>query len=381
MNKKVAFIFAAVLLIVVVIIVTQVVDEKEEGVIKIGAILPLTGDSAFYGESIKKAIDLAVEEINESGGIKDQKLKVIFEDSKASPKDGVAAFNKLVSFDKVSAVIGDAVSSVTLAIAPIANEKKVVVLSPLSSSPEITKAGDFVFRNVPSDFLGGKIAAHFAVKNQAWKSLAILFVNNDFGAGLARVFSKEVSVLGGNILTKEAYSTDSKDFRTQLIKIKNSNPEAIFLVSYREASTVLIQAKELGLTSKFLGTGLLEDPKIIEIANKAAEGVFLTQLQYSADLTTSSTSSFVKAFKKKYNSEPSIIAAYGYDSLKILTSAIKKSNLTSEGIRDELYKIKGYEGVTGIISFDQNGDVVQPMGVKMIRNGKFIWYTREVSLE
>ncbi len=381
MSKKIWIGLVVVLLIVVIVFVMQKKRQPQQEEIRIGAILPLTGDGAFYGESIKQAIDFAIEEINESGGIKDCKLKIIFEDSKGSPKDGVAAFTKLVSFDKVPAVIGDAVSSVTLAIAPIANEKKVVVLSPLSSSPEITNAGDFIFRNVPSDFLGGKVAAHFAVTKQGWKSLAVLFVNNDFGAGLAKVFSEEVSVLGGEIFAKEAYSVDSTNFRTQLTKIKSANPDAIFLVSYREASTILIQAKELGMTSKFLGTGLLEDPKIIEIANKAAEGVFLTQLQYSADSPTSLTNSFVKAFTKKYNSEPSILAAYGYDSLKILASAIEKSNLTPESIRDELYKIKDYEGVTGKISFDENGDVVQPMGVKIIQDGKFIWHTREVSLD
>lgn len=379
MNKKI-WIVALVILGISALFVFHYVN-KDKDAIKIGAVLPLTGDAAFYGVSIKQAIELATEELNVLGGINNRKIKVIFEDSKGLPKDGVAAFTKLVNFDNVIAVIGDAVSSVTLAIAPIANNNKIVVLSPLSSSPEITDAGEFIFRNVPSDYLGGRIAARFAFKNQGWKSLAILYVNNDFGAGLARVFSEEVSTLGGEVIAKEAYAIDSTNFRTQLTKIRNINPDAVFLVSYREASSILIQAKELGITSKFLGTGLLEDPKIVEIAGESADGVYLTQLQYSPDSLSPATKKFVVAFQKKYESEPSILSAYGYDSMKVLAFAMDNSDLTPESIKNELYKIQDYEGVSGTISFDKNGDVIQPMGIKVIQNGKFVWHTKEIVLD
>jgi len=273
------------------------------------------------------------------------------------------------------------VSSVTLAIAPIAEDNKVVVLSPLSSAPEITDAGDFIFRNVPSDLFGGKVAAHFAVKNQRWKSLAILFINNDFGVGLKKIFSDEVNVLGRKITVNEAYEQGSTDFRTQLTKIKSANPDAIFLVGYREAPQILIQAKELGVKAKFLGTGLLEDPKVIDIAKEAAEGIFFTQLPYTPDLPDPITKSFVEKFRNKYNSDPNIITAYGYDAMKVLAFAMIKSKLTPESIKKELFRIKKFKGVTGEISFDENGDVIQPMGVKTIEKGKFIWYKRKVTID
>lgn len=363
----------------IVIIIVQIKKGSEE--IKIGAILPLTGESAFYGESIMKGIDTAVHEINEEGGINAKKIKIIYEDSKALPADGVSALNKLINIHRVRIVIGDAVSSVTLAIAPIAEDNKVLVLSPLSSAPEITDAGDFIFRNVPSDLFGGKVAAHFAVKDQRWNSLAILFINNDFGVGLTKVFTSEVNILGGKIAVTEAYEQGSADFRTQLTKIKSANPDAIFLVGYREAPQILIQAKELGVRAKFLGTGLLEDPKVIDIAKEAAEGIFFTQLQYTPDLPDSETRSFVEKFRNKYNSDPNIITAYGYDAMKVLAFAIMKSNLVPENIKKELYGIKKFKGVTGEISFDENGDVIQPMGVKTIEKGEFIWYKRKVSIE
>lgn len=355
--------------------------KKEEKEIKIGAILPLTGDAALYGKSIKKGIDLAVDQINSKGGIKGSKVSVIFEDSKAVPADGVAAFQKLINIHKVSAVIGDAVSSVTLAFAPIAEKNKIVILSPLSSSPVLTDAGDFIFRNVPSDLYGGKVAAYFAVKDQGWKKLAILYINNDFGVGLKRVFSENVETLGSEIVASDAYEQGAKDFRTQLLKIKSTNPEAVFIVGYGEVPQILIQAKEIGLKTKFLGTGLLEDPNVIKLAKNAAEGIYFTQLQYDASLTDSLVKDFVDAFTKKYNAKPDIIAAYGYDAMKVLTYAMEGSNLTSEGIRDQLYKVKNYHGVTGDITFDKNGDVIQPMGIKTVRNGEFVWHENKVSIE
>jgi len=355
--------------------------KKEEKEIKIGAILPLTGDAAQYGDSIKKGVDLALTQINSKGGIKGRPVTVIYEDSKAVPADGVAAFQKLVDVNRVIAVIGDAVSSVTLAFAPIAEKNRVVVLSPLSSAPVLTNAGDFIFRNVPSDLYGGRVAAYFAVKDQGWQKLAILYINNDFGVGLKRVFSENVESLGSQIVAGEAYEPGTRDFRTQLLKIRATNPEAIFIVGYGEVPQILIQAKEIGLKIKFLGTGLLENPNVIKVAKEAAEGIYFTQLQYDASSNDPLVMAFVGTFTKKYNAKPDIIAAYGYDAMELLSFAIERSNLTSEGIRDQLYKVKNFHGVTGDITFDKSGDVIQPLGIKTVRNGQFVWFKNKISIE
>jgi branched-chain amino acid transport system substrate-binding protein len=368
-----------VVALVVILIVMQTRREAKE--IKIGAILPLTGDAGFYGESIKKGIEIGVEEINKMGGIKGKKLIVLYEDSKGLPSEGISAFNKLVKIHKVSCVIGDAISSVTLAIAPIAEKNKVVVLSPLSSAPAITNAGDFIFRNVPSDLFGGKVAAYFAVRDQKWRSLGILYINNDFGVGLKDVFLNTVNSLGGKIVITEAYEPGSTDFRTHLMKIKQAHPDAVFLIGYREVPQILIQTKEIGLNVKFLGTGLIEDPYIVKVAKDAAEGVFFTQLQYTPDSPKLIVKKFVQNFEKKYGIKPNIISAYGYDALKVLAFAMERSNLNSEDIKKNLYNIKKFEGVTGEISFDENGDVIQPMGVKIIKNGKFMWFKEEIFIE
>lgn len=352
-----------------------------KGDIKIGAVLPLSGDAATYGASIKKGIDLAIRQVNAEGGVGGRKIAVLYEDSKASPSDGVTAFQKLVDVNKVTAVIGDAVSSVTLAIAPVAQRKRVVVLSPLSSAPAITDAGDFIFRNVPSDFLNGRAAAYFAVKDQGWKKLAVLFINNDFGTGLNHVFSSVVSSLGGQVVASESYEQGATDFRTQLLKIKSSQPDAVFLVGYKEAPQILIQEKELGLAAKFIGTGLLEDPNVVNLAKGAAEGVYFTQLPFDASSTDSVVKRFVNDFTRLYGSKPDIISAYGYDAANILAHAMAGGKLTADALKDALYGTKDFPGVTGSVTFDKNGDVLQPMGVKIIKNGSFEWYKKQVSVE
>jgi len=379
--KKLWIIFGAVVVVALAImfVVTQTKREPKE--IKIGAILPLTGDAAFYGQSIRRGIDLAVEQIRNKGGMQGSSIMVVYEDSKAVPADGVAAFQKLIDVDRVVAIIGDAVSSVTLAFAPIAERNKVVVLSPLSSAPALTNAGDFIFRNVPSDLYGGGVAAHFAVKDEGWKKLGILYINNDFGVGLKQVFSENAERLGSKIVASEAFEQGATDFRTQLLKIKSTTPEAIFIVGYQEVPQILIQAKEMGLKIKFLGTGLLEDPNVIKVAKKAAEGIYFTQLQYDATSKDPLVIDFVGAFTKNYNSKPDIISAYGYDAMKVLAYAMETSNLTSDSIRDQLYKVKNFRGVTGDITFDKNGDVIQPMGIKTVKNGEFVWYKHDVFIE
>lgn len=236
--KSIIYGLIAILLIITAFSLGCAKKEKE---IKIGAILPLTGDAAKYGESAKRAIDLAVEEINSTGGIKGSKIKVIYEDDQALPEKGVSAIQKLITVDKVHVVIGAMPSSVTLAMAPIAEKNKVVLFSPASSNPKITEAGDYIFRNDVSDiFEGGKMA------DETWQRLkfrkaAVLYINNDYGVGIKDVFVYRFTVLGGEIVATENFEQGTTDFRTQLTKIKQGNPEAVYIVGYKEQIQILKQ--------------------------------------------------------------------------------------------------------------------------------------------
>jgi len=344
--------------------------------IKIGAILPLTGDAAKWGQASKNAIDLAVEGINKSGGISGRKVAVLFEDDRGGVTDATNAMTKLVKVDKVPLVLGTLFSSATLAIAPIANENKVVLLSPASSAPKITQAGDFIFRNCASDVYEGGIMAGFVHDTLKYRKVGVAYINNDYGLGLKTEFETAFKAKGGEIVASEAFDQGATDFRSLLLKIKAAAPDAIYLPGYPpEMGRLLRQAKELGINKQFLSVVIFEDPRVLELAGGAAEGVIYSCQIFDPTSGEANVRKFVTAYKTKYGSDPDIYAGLSYDAMNIAALAIKNGGTTGGGIRDALYKIRDFPGVTGVTTFDQNGDVTKPIGLKMVRNGKFEWYT------
>jgi len=355
-------------------------SKKDDGVIKIGVILPLTGSAAHYGQSIRKGIDFAASAINNDGGVDGMTIQLFYEDSKANPSDGVSAYRKLRSTDGIHALIGDAVSSVTLAFAPIAEKDKVIVMSPLSSAPALTDAGDFIFRNVPSDLMNGMVAAYYCSRDRGWKNLSVLYINNDFGVGLERAFRETAKGLGSTVLVSENYEPNGSDFRTQLAKIKQESPDVLFLVGYGELATAIIQFRELGLECEIISTGLLEDPAVLEATGDASDGLYITQLQYNPQSEDEVVQRFVQGYEEKNGSAPDILAAYGYDAMMVLAEGFRESSLSPEKVRDNLYSISEFPGVTGEITFDVNGDVSQPMGIKQKLEGSFQWVEPTVTI-
>jgi len=360
-----------VLALAIALVVTQI--KKEPGVIKIGAILPLTGDLATYGVNAKDGIILLSEEINSKGGIMGKKVVVIFEDSKAQPDQAVAAIQKLITVDDVLAVIGDVASSPTLAFAPIANKNKIVVISPAASSPDITNAGAYVYRVWPSDVYEADRMVEY-VKKQDVKTIALFYVNNDYGRAMIQEFKKRIE--GGNIVIsrEENFEQNTTDVRTQLSRIKKINPEYIYLISYPKDSIIILrQYKELGLQSKILSTSSFEDPQIIKELVDIIEGVIFT-----SPVPPDDTEPIVNAFKdnyvKHFGRKPGLVSDYGYDSLLVILEALKISNeITREGIKRGIEKISNLKGVTGLINFDENGDVIKPAGIKAVKDNEYIW--------
>jgi branched-chain amino acid transport system substrate-binding protein len=366
---------AIVVILAVVLIVTQIRRGEKE--IKIGAILPLTGDAAIWGQNDKEGMDLAVEEINAAGGIKGIKVRIIYEDSEALPQKAVAAFQKLVNIEKVSVIIGDIASSPTFAIAPLAQQHKVVLLSPGATAPKLSEAGPYFFRIWNSDAEEGEKMADFSYHKLKLRKIAILYINNDYGSGLKDVFSVEFEKRGGKIVAVERFQQNDIDFKTQLYKIKAVNPEAIYLVGYpKEIPLILKQAKEIGLKKQILGSVAFEDPGIVELAKDAAEGV-IYPYPIDPDPNEPSVKHFIESFRKKYNKEPGIGANAGYDAVKMIVKAIELScGFSGEDIRKGLNMIKDYHGASGVMTFDENGDVHKPIGFKIIKNGKFVWFEK-----
>jgi len=371
------FSLVVILLIICGLIWVSCQKKVEEKVVKIGAVLVLTGPDAKAGQSAKQGIEMAVEEINASGGVKSRKIEVIYEDDGGEPQKSVSAVQKLINVDKVLAILGPMWSSCVLAVAPIVESKGVVILSPTASSPKITYAGDYIFRNTYSDAIEGAKTAEFASKELKYGKAGILFINNDYGVGLKDAFKRKFEELGGKIVIDEGYDPKTTDFRTILVKVKERSPEVIYIAGYSEMGQLLRQMRETGIKIPVLSCIMFEISDIAKVAGKAAEGVIYAYPSYDPEKGNEITLKFAKKFKEKYGTLPDPEAAFSYDAVKILALAMEKGGFTSEDIKNALYKIKGYNGITGKTSFDENGDVIKPVGFKRVHNGKYEWLKLE----
>lgn len=365
MRKLTFYMFVVILVIILGITGCT----KKEDVIKIGAILPLTGDAAPWGVPVRNAAQMAVDEINKTGGINGRQIEFIVEDSQCDPKTGVSAVQKLLTTDKPIAILGAVCSSVSLAVAPIIERNELVMISPASTNPKLTEAGDYFFRVVPSDDLRSKVFAKY-IYEKGIKSLDILYINNEGGVGATRAFNGEYIRLGGSIQLQEAYEQDRNDFRSQLTKVKQSKAEAVVFVSYpNDVAVLLRQSKELNIRKPiYCLTEALDDPAVIKLAGNAAEGI---EYILAAKPDNEYVVRFSENYRKKYGADPPTYAAEGYDVIKLLRDILSREDVTtSKNIKNALYKIKDYQGVSGIISFDSNGDVLKPMSIKRIEDGK-----------
>jgi len=341
-------------------------------VVNIGHIGPLTGDAAMYGEMEKQGIDLAVAETEANGGIKGDQLKVIHEDDQANPTSATNAINKLITVDKVVAVIGELQSTTTLAIAPIAERNKVVLISHAANSNKLSGIGEYIFRIYPTNTEEGQKLVELASSLNLTNG-ATLYVNNDFGTDLESAVDKAFTENGGSIAISEGYNPDATDFRTQLTKIQAKNPSVIFLLGYpKDMAMILRQAKEIGLKSQFLADDTFNLPQIIDWSGNATEGVIFV---VPSNGDPSRWQDFNQKIKGKYGENATIITAMAYDATKLLVAAMENSGTTSDAIKTGLTQIKDYPGVTGNITFDKNHDVVTRLfDTQIVKGGKFVEY-------
>ena len=370
--KKLWISLVVVLLIMLVVLIMWQTRLGQE--IPIGAIMPLTGDVASYGVAIKQGVELAVEKVNAEKGIRGRALKVIYEDSEADPKKGVAAAQKLISINGVPVIVGAVASSVTLAIAPVADREHTVLISPASSSPKITTAGDYIFRNYPSDELEGHLVAEFA-NDHGYKRAAVITINNDYGNGLNDVFTRAYTSGGGEAVLVDKYIEGTQDFRTLLAKAKAKAPDCIFIVGYgKELGTMVKQARELGITAQFLSTVNFYDPQSIATGGTAVEGVILSSPVFDAGSKEAYVQEFVTSYRKRFGKDPDVWSAHGYDALLLVAEAMRSTGIDADSIKHGLYNIRDFPGVSGVTSFDRNGDVIKQARFLTVKSGQFVPY-------
>ncbi len=348
--------------------------ERDASGLRIGVLFPMTGEAGSYGEKGRDALLLAIAEINASGGVHAHPVQAFFEDSRADPATGTSAARKLISANHVVAIEGDIVSAVTLAVAPIAESSHVVLLSPTSSAPAITNAGEYVFRIWPSDLEEGRAIVKYAAA-AGYRRAAVLHMNNDYGQAIAAIFKSIFHQFGGDVVSLEGYQGSESDFRPFLGKLRLLQPDVLYIAGYfADTATIVRQARELAITVPVLGTTAIEDPQFLKLAGDAAEGI-VYPLATGFDPSTSEpvASAFVKSFRSRYHREPGWVEAHAYDAFMLLCYAANRVStpVTGEKLKIALDSLGEYRGVTGTIRFDKNGDVVKPVVLKVIRRGRF----------
>lgn len=348
-------------------------SKKKPSEIKIGAIAPLTGNAALYGTALKKGMDLALTEINSKGGIDGKKLNIIYEDNQADPKVAVSAINKLINVDKVSLILGCMFSNTTLAIAPIAQKFKVVLISPTASAEAVPNVGNYIFSIYPSDAYDGEFLADFAFRKLHVKDIAVINVQADAMIVCKDAFKDKLKKLGGEVLIEENYPPGMTDFRSILTKVKLRKPTLIFIAGYiNELAKMLRQARELGIDTKFITISTAFDSKLFELAGNTAEGLLMSAPFYSSDSKLPEIVKFRESFSGKYGEIPNVWAAYGYELVKIQSYTYESSLRNRTELKDELLKLKDYSGVTGKTSFLKNGGVKKTLRVMIAQEERFI---------
>lgn len=347
--------------------------------LKIGVSAPLTGDISALGQSTKNAILLAQDEVNEGGGIKvgekTRKVKFIVEDDENKPESTATVFQKLINQDKVLAIIGSQSSKCSNAGAPIAESAKVPQITPWSTNPNVTKGRSFVFRACFIDPFQGRVVAQFATGKLRAKTAAVVYdVASDYNKGIAEVFRDEFTKLGGKIVGYETYNTKDTDFSAQLTKVKGANPEVLFLPNYfNEVPLQIQQARKLGLTATVLGGDGWDNPELVKLGGAVMNGAYFSN-HYSPDLDSPIAKSFIAKYQARFKAVPDAAAALTYDSARLLFQAIAAAGKAEpKAIRDALAATKGFQGVTGSITYSGTGDPVKGAVVIKVENGRFVF--------
>lgn len=349
---------------------------KKEDEIVIGQYDSLTGSDATFGLSSNKGVRMALDEVNEAGGVKGKKIKLITADDQGKNEEAASAITRLITQNNVIAVIGGVASGRSKAAAPIAQTHKIPFVSPSSTSPDVTKVGDYIFRICFIDPFQGKVMAKFASENLKLKKVAILRdVKNDYSVGLADVFADEFKKSGGEIVADLSYQAGDIDFKAQLTQIRSKNPEGIFIPGYySEVGLIAQQTRQLGIKGPLMGGDGWDSDKLSELGKDAINGNYYSN-HYTTESTDPAVTEFIKKFKAKYNETPDSLAALGYDAAKILVAAMERApDLSGQAIRDELAKTKDYGGVTGKITMNENRDAVKSAVVVQVEgnNRKFV---------
>lgn len=339
--------------------------------ILVGEFGSLTGTAATFGISAKNGIEMAIDKVNETGGILGKKIRVVVEDDQGRPEEAQTVVTKLINKDRVLAVLGEVSSSRSLAAAPVCQQRRIPMISPSSTSPKVTQVGDCIFRVCFIDTFQGLVMAKFAADSLKVRNVGILRdIRNEYSVGLADIFRQHFAERGGKIVADESYSEGDNDFSAQLTSIKSKNPQAIFVPGYyTEAGLIARQARKLGIKVPILGGDGWDSAKLWEIGGEALNDCYYSS-HYSAYDPNPVIQKFVQEYKTRYGGLPDTNAVLGYDAANILIDAFRRAgSVEPEKVRQALASTRDFAGVTGKITMDENRNPIKPAVVLRVKNG------------
>lgn len=352
--------------------------------IKLGANLELSGKVSAYGSSARDGMQLAVDEINQAGGVLGKKLELIALDNQSDTTQSTTIAQKLIE-QKVVAILGPATTGNTMAELNVATDNKIPIVTPTGTAAKITvdentgKVNEFAFRTCFIDPFQGTVGADFAVKDLHAKTAVIYVANDsDYAKGLADAFKKEFEKQGGKVIGQESYQSDDSDFKTTLTRIRSMNPDLLYIPNYyQDVGKIIKQARELGMKQPILGGDGYDSDTLVQIAGaQNTNNVFFTN-HYSSDDPDQKIQDFVKKFQAKYNRKPDGFAALGYDTVRLVADAIKRAGSADPvKIKDALAQTKDFEAITGKMSIDEHHNPVKAAVVIEMKDGKQTFRTK-----
>ncbi len=344
----------------------------------VGFVGSLTGRSASFGTSAKNGVELALLQRGAPGSKERPPLRAIYLDDQGRPEDARQAAQRLITKEKVELILGALESGTSLAMAEVVERARVPMLSPAATLPSLTRAGRFVFRACYTDEFQGRAMARFVREQLGLQKVAILrAVHNEYSVELSNVFAKEFERIGGRVLIDEAYVYDEADLESTLRKVAAAAPEAVFIPGYYdEVSKIAPALRKVGLTAPLLGADGWDSDRLLDEAASAVEGSYFTS-HFHPDLPGAHVSGFVAAYEKLWNETPDALAALGYDAAMVALAALDRvpPGAGGDALRTSLAQTRGYEGVTGTISFNEDGDAEKRAVVLRIEGGRRVYVT------
>jgi branched-chain amino acid transport system substrate-binding protein len=346
--------------------------------IKIGEFASLTGKEAGFGNESHNGTLLAVEEVNAAGGVLGRKLELITEDNQSKPGESATVVKKLISREKVVAILGEVASSRSLEAAPIAQAAKIPMVAPSSTNPRVTEAGNYIFRVCFIDPFQGTVLAKFAKDSLKVKRVAIMTsVSSAYSVGLTKFFKERFTADGGTIVAEQKYNEGDKDFRAQLTAIKAAGAEAIFASGYyTEAALITVQARQLGLNVPLFGGDGWDNPALLEIGGAAMNGTYFST-HFAADNPDPAVQGFISRFQKRFNgTTPGAMACLGYDSVMVLVDAMKRAGSAEPAkVRDALAQTKDFPAISGLTTIDAKRNASKAAVILAVKDGKTAFAT------